>query len=74
MNFLDRCAIKWSSRRYKQSLVSIVAIISLIVELNVIKIDGTSYLLMDSVIGTVFVVLFAEVRGLRGVSDDMGWE
>ena len=57
----------------KQLFVAIVSSIDLIVELNKIKVDEMSNLIVDCLEASVPVVLILEIWSLWSMTDDMVW-
>ena len=71
-NLLDCCSIElWSSGMNEKFLISIIFGVNLVVELNHVKVDQISHLVMDCLVCSMSVVLVLEVRSLGSMCYDV---
>ncbi len=74
VDLLHRSVSEWSHRLNEQPFICIICVISLIIELDVVKIDQMSHLLMHSHVGSKFVMLTTKIRCLRSMSNNVSWQ
>lgn len=70
-NLLHRSSLEISTWTHEKLLIGIVCVISLVIKLDIVKVNQITDLLIYVNVCAIFVSLRAEIWSLRGVSDDV---
>lgn len=73
-DLIDRGAIEIPRRLHKQAIVGVVLCVSLVVELDVVEVDGAAHLLVDGHVASILVETLLEIWALGSVGDNMVWK
>lgn len=72
-DFIDSSTRESSSWLNKKCILSVILCISLIVKLDIVKINCIANTFMNSYIGSILIKLLLKIRGLRSMSNQMCW-